>query len=193
MAYFLFYSKKIYLFEFLNKNFILMKKIIISIIICLCYTVIYSQKYAYVDTEYIMNNIPIYETAQDQLNEFAEQWKNEIDEIKEAVDKMYNDYQAERILLTEELRLRREEEIVTKERKLRELQQRYFGREGLLFKKREEFIKPIQDDIYNAIKEIAREGNYAVIFDTAGSLNMLYTDPRYDRSDDVLRRLGYRN
>jgi len=153
----------------------------------------YAQKYAYVDTEYIMNNIPSYETAQDQLNEFAEQWKAEVDKMKESVDKMYQDYQAERVLLTEELRIKREEEIVQKERELRELQQKYFGREGMLFKKREELIKPIQDDIYNAIKEIAREGSYAVIFDTANSLNMLYTDPRYDRSDDVLRKLGFKN
>ncbi len=152
-----------------------------------------AQKYAYVDTEYIMNNIPSYETAQDQLNEFAEQWKAEIDKKKESVDKMYKDYQAERVLLTEELRIRREEEIVQKERELRELQQKYFGREGMLFRKREELIKPIQDDIYNAIKEIAREGSYAVIFDTANSLNMLYTDPRYDRSDTVLRKLGFKN
>ncbi len=170
-----------------------MKKTILSVLICLCFGMLYSQKYAYVDTEYIMSNIPIYETAQDQLNDFTEQWKQEIDELKESIDKMYKDYQAERVLLTEDLRLRREEEIVSKEREMRELQQRYFGREGLLFKKREELIKPIQDDIYNAIKEIAREESYAVIFDTAGSLNMLYTDPRHDRSDDVLRKLGYKN
>jgi outer membrane protein len=157
------------------------------------FSFMYAQKYAYVDTEYIMNNIPSYETAQDQLNEFAEQWKAEVDKMKESVDKMYQDYQAERVLLTEELRIKREEEIVQKERELRELQQKYFGREGMLFKKREELIKPIQDDIYNAIKEIAREGSYAVIFDTANSLNMLYTDPRYDRSDDVLRKLGFKN
>lgn len=170
-----------------------MKKILLLTLAFLSVTTMFAQKYAYVDTEYIMNNIPIYESAQEQLNQFAEEWKNEIDKIKESVDKMYKDYQAERVLLTEELRVRREEEIVKKEREMRELQQNYFGREGMLFKKREELIKPIQDDIYNAIKEIAREGSYAVIFDTANSLNMLYTDPRYDKSDDVLRKLGYKN
>lgn len=170
-----------------------MKKILLILTICLSVGLVYSQKYAYVDTEYIMNNIPTYETAQDQLNQFTEQWRNEIEKLKEEVDKMYKDYQAERVLLTEELRLRREEEIMKKEREMRELQQKYFGREGMLFKKREELIKPLQDDIYNAIREIAREGSYAVIFDTANSLNMLYTDPRYDKSDDVLRRLGFKN
>lgn len=153
----------------------------------------YAQQYAYVDTEYIMNNIPIFQTAQDQLNDFKEQWKKEIDEVKDEVDKMYRDYQAERIMLTEELRLKREEEIVAKERQMRELQQKYFGREGMLFQKRQELIRPIQDDIYNAIKEIARERNYAVIFDTSAGAIMLYTDPRHDRSDDVLRKLGYKN
>ncbi len=171
-----------------------MKKMIILSLIALFFAnVSFAQKYAYVDSEYIMNNIPSYETATDQLDQFAEQWKQEIDKMKEQVDKMYNDYQAERVLLTDELRLKREQEIVNKEKELRELQQKYFGREGELFKKREELIKPIQDDIYNAIKEIAREGSYAVIFDTANSLNMLYTDPRHDRSDDVLRKLGFKN
>ncbi|HXK81531.1 MAG TPA: OmpH family outer membrane protein [Bacteroidales bacterium] len=153
----------------------------------------YAQKYAYVDTEYILNNIPLYESAKEQLDELSEQWKQEIEDKKAAVDKMYQDYQAEKVLLTEELRIKREDEIVTKEREMRELQQKYFGREGMLFKKREELIKPIQDDIYNAIKEIAIEGSYAVIFDTANNMTMLYTDPKYDKSDEVLKKLGYKN
>ncbi|MBN2779370.1 MAG: OmpH family outer membrane protein [Bacteroidales bacterium] len=170
-----------------------MKKILIIAFVSLCAGALFAQKYAYVDTEYILNNIPIYETAKTQLDDFTTEWKAEIDEMKSAIDKMYNDYQSERVLLTEELRVKREEEILEKEKEMRELQQKYFGKEGMLFKKREELIKPIQDDIYNAIKEIATEGSYAVIFDTANSLNMLYTDPRYDKSDDVLRKLGYKN
>ncbi len=171
-----------------------MKKIILlAAIFSMSLGLLHSQQYAYVDTEYIMNNIPIFQTAQDQLNDFKEQWKQEIDEVKETVDKMYRDYQAERIMLTDELRVKREEEIVAKEREMRDLQQKYFGREGLLFQKRQELIRPIQDDIYNAIKEIARERNYAVIFDTSAGATMLYTDPRHDRSDEVLRKLGYKN
>ncbi len=170
-----------------------MKKILIITLISLISVAIFAQKYAYVDTEYILNNIPIYESAKIQLDDLTTEWKTEIDELKSGIDKMYTDYQSERVLLTEELRLKREEEILTKEKEMRALQQKYFGKEGMLFKKREELIKPIQDDIYNAIKEIATEGSYAVIFDTANSLNMLYTDPRYDKSDDVLRKLGYKN
>lgn len=153
----------------------------------------FSQKYAYVDTEYILNNIPIYESAKTQLEDLTKEWKKEIDAKKASIDQMYANYQSERILLTEELRAKREDEIMKKEQELKQLQQKYFGESGLLYKKREELIKPIQDDIYNAIKEIATEGNYAVIFDTANNLNMLYTDPRHDKSDDVLRKLGYKN
>lgn len=175
------------------KNYITMKKLLIITLVSIFSTAMFAQKYAYVDTEYILNNIPIYETAKTQLDDFTVEWKTEIDQMKTQIDKMYNDYKSERVLLTEELRVKREEEIMKKEQEMRELQQKYFGKEGMLFKKREELIKPLQDDIYNAIKEIATEGSYAVIFDTANSLNMLYTDPRYDKSDDVLRKLGYKN
>lgn len=170
-----------------------MKKLVILLFVTAFSGVMMAQKYAYVDTEYILNNIPTYESAKTQLDEISAEWKKEIDAMKESIDKMYKDYQAERVLLTEELRTKREEEIMQKEKEMRELQQKYFGKEGMLFKKREELVKPIQDDIYNAIKEIAVEGSYAVIFDTANSLNMLYTDPRYDKSDDVLKKLGYKN
>jgi len=109
------------------------------------------------------------------------------------VEKLYQDFQAEKVFLTEEQKIKREDEVVQNEKELRNLQQKYFGREGMLFSKRKELLKPIQDDIFNAVKEIAQEGNFAVIFDTANSLNMLYTDPKHDKSDDVLRKLGYKN
>lgn len=166
-----------------------------ALIFCMFIVTSYSiaQKYAYVDSEYILNNIPLYETAKTQLDDLSNTWKKELDLKKESIDKMYKDYQAERVLLTEDLRTKRESEIMQKEKELRDLQQKYFGKNGLLYKKREELVKPIQDDIYNAIKEIATEGSYAVIFDTANNTNMLYTDPRYDKSDEVLKKLGYKN
>ncbi len=170
-----------------------MKRIILLIAAVLFTMAGFAQKYAYVDTEYILNNIPVYESAKTQLEDLTKEWKKEIDAKKASIDQMYNNYQSERILLTEELRAKREDEIMKKEQELQQLQQKYFGEDGLLYKKREELIKPIQDDIYNAIKEIATEGSYAVIFDTANNLNMLYTDPRHDKSDDVLRKLGYKN
>ena len=170
-----------------------MKRIILLTVAILFATFAFSQKYAYVDTEYILNNIPVYESAKTQLEDLTKEWKKEIDAKKASIDQMYQNYQSERILLTEELRAKREDEIMKKEQELKQLQQKYFGESGMLYKKREELIKPIQDDIYNAIKEIATEGNYAVIFDTANNLNMLYTDPRHDKSDEVLRKLGYKN
>ncbi|HOE04230.1 MAG TPA: OmpH family outer membrane protein [Bacteroidales bacterium] len=170
-----------------------MKRSLIIISLMLFATATWAQKYAYVDTEYILNNIPLYESAQQQLNEMSEDWKAEVDAMQTQVDKMYKDFQAEKVLLTDELRNKREQEILAKEREMRDLQKKYFGRDGLLFKKRQELVKPIQDDIYNAVKEIAVEGSYAVIFDTANSMNMLYTDPKYDKSDEVLKKLGYKN
>ncbi|HPG72707.1 MAG TPA: OmpH family outer membrane protein [Bacteroidales bacterium] len=170
-----------------------MKRSLLIIATLLFTTMLWAQKYAYVDTEYILNNIPLYESAQEQLNELTEQWKSEVDALQTQVDKMYKDFQAEKVLLTDELRNKREQEIIQKEREMRDLQKKYFGRDGMLFKKRQELIKPIQDDIYNAVKEIATEGSYAVIFDTANSLNMLYTDPKFDKSDEVLKKLGYKN
>lgn len=171
-----------------------MKKILVTIIVAaLSVFAVNAQKYAYVDTEYIMNNIPLYETAKQQLDELSEQWQMEVDEAKNQVEELYKNFQAEKVFLTEEQKVKREDEIIQKEQALRSLQQKYFGREGMLFSKRKELLKPIQDDIFNAVKEISQEGNYAVIFDTANSLNMLYTDPKYDKSDDVLRKLGYKN
>lgn len=170
-----------------------MKKIISIITIITLSGMLLAQKFAFVDTGYILNNIPIYETAKTQLDEFSKNLKEEIDVLKNNIDKLYKDYQSERVLLTEELRLKREEEIMKKEKEMRDLQQKYFGKDGLVFKKREELIKPIQDDIYNAIKEIAHEGSFDVIFDTSENLQMIYTDPRKDKSDDVLKKMGYKN
>ena len=170
-----------------------MKRVFLFAVALMFATLVFGQKYAYVDTEYILNNIPVYESAKTQLEDLTREWKKEIDAKKSSIDQMYQNYQSERILLTEELRAKREDEIMKKEQELKQLQQKYFGESGMLYKKREELIKPIQDDIYNAIKEIATEGNFAVIFDTANNLNMLYTDPRHDKSDEVLRKLGYKN
>jgi outer membrane protein len=153
----------------------------------------YTQKYAFVDTEYILDRIPAYGAAQDKLDEMSDQWQTEIESMYAEVEKLYKDYQAEQVLLTEEMRNQREEEIVAKETEAKDLQRTYFGREGMLYEKRQELVKPIQDEIYKAVKEIALAGNFAVIFDTASGANMLYTNPKYDKSDDVLEKLGYKN
>lgn len=153
----------------------------------------YSQKYAFVDTEYILNNIPNYKAAQEEIDKLSTQYENEVKTLYEAIDKMYKEYQAEKVLLTDEMKSKREEQIITKEREAKKAQNEYFGEEGLLFKKRQELVKPIQDEVYNAVKDLANEGGYAVIFDSASGPVMLYTNPRYDVSDQVLQQLGYKN
>jgi len=152
-----------------------------------------AQKYAFVDTDYILNRIPSYKAAQEQLDKLSEEWQAEVEAVYAEIEKMYKDYQTEKVLLNEEMRVKREEEIVNKEQAAKDLQKEYFGREGSLYTKRQELVKPIQDEVYRIVKEIATEGNYAVIFDTASGANMLYTDPKYDKSDEVLEKLGYQN
>lgn len=149
------------------------------------------QKFAFVDTDYILSRIPTFKAAQEQLDRIAAQYETEVEEQYKQLEKMFQDFQTEKVLLTEEMRRKRENELIEREKAAKELQMRYFGREGMLFKKREELVKPIQDQVFNAVKEIATEGGYAVIFDSATSANMLYTNPRYDKSDDVLQKLGY--
>ncbi len=170
-----------------------MKKIILTFTIVIMSLVLFSQKFAYIDSDYILKNIPTYEAAQAQLDQLSVEWQKEIEALYAEIDKLYKSFQAEKVLLTEEMKIKREEEIINKEKEAKEVQKKYFGKEGELYKKRQELIKPIQDDIFNAVREIATEGNYAVIFDTAGGLTMLYTDPKYDRSDEVLEKLGYKN
>lgn len=152
-----------------------------------------AQRFAFVDTEYILLNIPAYKAAQDQIDKLSQEWEAEIEQKYNEIEKLYKDYQAEKVLLTEEMRVKREEEIIEKEKAVKELQQQYFGREGELFEKRQELIQPIQDQVYNAVKEIAAEGNYAGIFDSSGSPAILFANPKNDVSDEILTKLGYKN
>jgi len=169
------------------------RSIVLTAIIILTTAMAAGQKYAFVDSEYVRKNIPAFTTAQEQLDQLSEQWEQEIADGLAVVEQMYKSYQNEAVLLSQEMKTKREEEIIAKEREVKELQNKYFGMEGDLFKKREELVKPIQDEILKAIKDIAVEGNYAVIFDTASGGNILFANPRYDISDQVLERLGYNN
>ncbi len=146
----------------------------------------FAQKYAYVDSEYILANIPEYSDAQDILDEFAVKWQREIEEKFAEVDKLYKAYQAEAVLLPEDMKKQREDEIIQKEKEAKELQKQRFGRDGDLFKKRQELVQPIQEKIYNAIETVAEVNNYSFVFDKAGSLSILYAKDRYDISDDIL-------
>ena len=152
-----------------------------------------AQKFAFVDSEYIRNNIPAFTAAQQQLDKLSEGWEKEVANGYAAVEQMYKDYQAEVVLLSQDQKKKREEAIIAKEKEIKDLQNTYFGMEGELYKKREELVKPIQDEILKAIKEISVEGSYAVIFDTSAGSNILFANPRYDLSDQVLQKLGYKN
>lgn len=151
-----------------------------------------AQKYCYVDTQYILENITEYKAAQQQLDQLSVTWQKEIEAKYAFIDKLYKDFQAEQILLTDEMKRKRENEIIEKEKEAKEFQKQKFGFEGELFRKKQELVKPIQDKIYNAIKKMATEQSYAVVFDKSSDLIMLYSNPKYDKSDDILNALGYK-
>lgn len=148
------------------------------------------QRLSYVDTEYILEQLPAYRSAQKQLDEMADQWKKEIQKSMDELDKLYKNYQAEWVLLPEETRKKREEEISQKEKTLNEYKKTKFGPDGELFKQRQQLIKPIQDKVYEAVQQVAKENQLDFIFDKAGAVTMLFSNPKYDRSDEVLDKMG---
>lgn len=171
-----------------------MKRIVFILLVAILATgAAFSQRFAFVDTDYILGRIPVYDASQKQLDKIAADWQKEIEQKKAEIENLYKDYQAERVLLTDDMRKKREDIIIQREQAMKELQRKYFAPEGDLFKKRQELIKPIQDDVFNAIKALAEEGNYDVIFDTASGPTMLYTNPRFDKSDEILQKLGIQN
>lgn len=150
-----------------------------------------AQKYAYVDSKYILENIPEYQEAQKQLDDLSEKWQKELEGKYKLIDKKYKEYQAEQVLLPEETKAKRENEIIELEKDAREFKKGKFGVDGELFQKRKELIEPIQNKVYNAIKELATTSNYAFVFDKANQSNILYADPKLDKSKRVLKELGY--
>ena len=151
----------------------------------------YAQKYALVDMEYILKNIPQYEMANEQLNQVSLRWQKEVDDLAKEAENMYKNYQSDMVFLTDEQKKTKEEEIVAKEKEVTELRYKYFGPEGELFQKRQSLIKPIQDDVYAAVKKVSEERGYQVIFDRASSQSIVFASPRIDISNEVLSKLGY--
>ncbi|MFY0644417.1 MAG: OmpH family outer membrane protein [Bacteroidia bacterium] len=149
-----------------------------------------AQRFAYVDTEYILSQLPEYKSAQAQLDELSQAWQDEIDAMYEEIDKMYKEYQAEKVLLTKDMQTKRENEIIEKERAVKAFQNAKFGYDGELFKKRQELVKPIQDKVYEAINKVAKDNGLDFIFDKSGAMLMLVSNPKFDRSDEVLSELG---
>lgn len=170
-----------------------MKKIILILSIALAINSgLFAQKFAYVDTEYILGQIPEYKEAQAELDKISVQWQKEIEAKYAEIDKMYKAYQAEQILLTEDMKKKREGDIVAKEKEAKELQKIRFGVDGELFKKRQELVKPIQDKVFGSVKAIAEKGAYSIIFDKSSDLTMLYVSSKLDKSDAVLTHMGYK-
>lgn len=149
-------------------------------------------KFCFVDSEYILKHIPEYKSAQTQLDDLSAEWQKEIDNGYAAIEKMYKAYQAEQVLLSDEMRAKREQEIVDREKQIKEFQKQKFGYQGELFKKREELIKPIQDKVFEAVNKYADQYSYGVIFDKSGDATMLYTSGKLDKSNDIILALGYK-
>ncbi|KRO56529.1 MAG: hypothetical protein ABR79_01020 [Cryomorphaceae bacterium BACL11 MAG-121001-bin54] len=169
-----------------------MKKIILILVVSfLVVTTTQAQKFAYVDTDYILNKIPEFKQAQDKLDDFSADWQKEIEGKYADVEQMYRAYQQEQVLLTDEMKTKREEAIIAKENAAKNLQQKYFGPTGDLYTKRQELIKPIQDKIQNAIQQLAANNKYQIIFDSSSDLILLYKDNNLDQSDKVLELMGY--
>ena len=149
-----------------------------------------AQRYAVIDSKYILDKLPEYKEAQKTLDQFSEQWQQEIDQKQAIVDKMFKDYDAEQVMLSDVLKKKREDELYNKEKELRDLQKKRFGFEGDLFKKRQELIKPIQDKVYNAVQKLAVDRQYDFILDKSEGITVIFADPKLDKSADVLRNLG---
>jgi outer membrane protein len=151
------------------------------------------QRYAIIDTKYILSKVPEYKDADKKLQLVGEQWQKEIDDKQLALDKMYKNYEAEQFMLTEDLKKKREDELFVKEKEVRDLQKKRFGYEGDLFKERQKLVKPIQDKVYNAIQKIAVARFYDFVLDKSEGITVIFADPKLDKSDEVLREMGIKN
>lgn len=168
-----------------------MKKYLVILFSCLVINSgLFAQRYAVIDSKYILEKLPEYKAAQEKLDQFSEQWQQEIDKKSAALDKMYKDYDAEKVMLSDDLKKKREDEIFNADKDLKDLQRKRFGYEGDIFKKRQELIKPIQDRVYNAVQKLAVSKLYDFILDKSEGITVIFADPKLDKSDDVLRELG---
>ena len=168
-----------------------MKNILLALSFLIITSSSWAQKFAYVDSQFILEHIPEYKQAKQQLDDLSYDWQEDIEKAYTQIDQLYRAYQTDKVLLTDKMRQTREDEIIQKEKDVKELQQQRFGTEGDLFKKQEELIRPIQNQIYNAIQEFATDGRYGVIFDKSSDLLMLFADENLDKSERILDKLGY--
>lgn len=168
-----------------------MKKLLLSLIVVMAAMTASAQKFALVDMEYILKNVPAYERANEQLNQISKKWEGEVEAILQEVETMYKKYQSESVFLSDAQKQKTEETIMQKEKEASDLKKKYFSNEGELFKKRQCLMTPIQDEIYNAVKDICDQKGYQLVLDRASGGSIIYASPKIDISDDVLTKLGY--
>lgn len=169
-----------------------MKKLVIAFLLIIAgIASANAQKFALVDMEYILRNIPSYEMASEQVNQLSQRWQREVEAVGKEAETMYQNFLADKVFLTDDQIKEREQEIVAKEKEATDLRFKYFGPEGELYKKRLSLLKPIQDEVYEAIKQVAQQRGYQAIFDRASSANIIFASPSIDISNEVLARLGY--
>ena len=169
-----------------------MKKILLATIAMMMMSVAaYAQKYALIDMDYILKKIPQYEMANEQLDQISKRWQSEVESLAAEAESMYKQYQADMVFLTAEQKTARENAIVAKEKSVQDLRLKYFGPEGELYQKRNSLIGHIQDDIYNAVKEIAERSGYAMVIDRSSAESVIFASPKIDISKEVLSKLGY--
>jgi outer membrane protein len=167
-----------------------MKKLFVIALVMMASTQMKAQRYCVIDSKYILENLPDYKQAQTRLDEISVGWQKDIDVKLQEVDRMYKSYQAEQVMLSDDMKKSRESEIIKKEKDAKELQKKKFGFEGELFKKRQELVKPVQDKVYNAVQKLATSKGFDIIYDKSADLSIFYSDSKLDRSDDVLKDLG---
>lgn len=170
-----------------------MKKLLLAAAIMFAGFTADAQRYAIIDTKFILDKIPDYKEAQKALDALAANWQKEIDGMQQELDKMYRDFEAEQVMLSEDLRRKREDQLFNKEKTLRDLQRQRFGFEGDLFKKRQELVKPIQDKVFNAVQKLAVARGYDFILDKSEGITVIFADPKLEKSEDVLKELGVKN
>jgi outer membrane protein len=151
---------------------------------------VHAQKFGYIDSDFILNKMPEYKKAQEEIEQLSGAWQKDVEEMQKKVESLYISFQAEQVLLTDEMKQERKDEIEKKEKELKEYQRKVFGFGGLFFLKKQELIKPLQDKVFDAVEKVAKANRLAIIFDKAGELVMIYTDPRHDYTDFVLEELG---
>ena len=168
------------------------KKTLIALVAVIgCALAANAQKFALVDMEYVLSNLPSYEVANNQLEQLSQRYQKEVENVAREAETMYNNNKSQMPFLTDEMKKKSEEEIVAKEKEAAELRSKYFGPEGELYKKRQSLMKPIQEEVYNAVKKVADERGYMCIFDRASSADIIFASPRIDVSNEVLAKLGY--